>query len=267
MQPEELESARRSGGDFHSRALFLFAAAFMILLGHLFDVLQVHGPNWLALAVRTGWAALLVANGLAAFRAPYPALNFSPFGEPHDHCLLFVALLAVTGRTSSPLFPYSYVLVILLPLLARISGLRTLQQYRALARHPCAPPHHYAGAGALLAWASQTSAFAIITGALLGQRTRWPSSLADTRPRLERPHSARPPRTKAWPRWDGSPRQVAHDINNPLSVARCNASFIQQAPNLDPEVPSAWRASSPPSIGFAGSVRLLQSGPNLPRRE
>ena len=267
MQPEELESARRSGGDFHSRALFLFAAAFMILLGHLFDVLQVHGPNWLALAVRTGWAALLVANGLAAFRAPYPALKLLTLSANLTTSLLFVALLAVTGRTSSPLFPYSYVLVILLPLFLPEFLAFALCSSTALSLGTLALLLiDHAGAGALLAWA-HTSAFAIITGALLGR--------AHQVAQLARRHQAEARKAALGQAAENEglaalgriARQVAHDINNPLSVARCNASFIQQAPNLDPEVPSAWRDLLSALNRIAGSVRLLQSGPNLPRRE
>lgn len=109
----EVEAERHK--SFVPRGYFLIAASAMILGSHVVDRLQAGGASWSAFALRLGWCALLGANALALFRGQGVAIRVWSILAGLGSAFFFLALLLVTGGSTSPLFSFTYVLVMLLP--------------------------------------------------------------------------------------------------------------------------------------------------------
>jgi hypothetical protein len=99
--------------------VFLVGAAGLVLLAHAVDVIQAGGQNWVALGLRASWAALLVVEACALLRGGEATVRSTTWATCVGTSALYVALLAVTGRSASPALPFSYVLAMILPLIAR----------------------------------------------------------------------------------------------------------------------------------------------------
>jgi len=92
------------------RSRFLVAGACLIVAAHGVDVWASGGPNWAALALRIAWGGLLLLEARAAVKSGPRALRWMTVTTALGTPVLFTALLAVTGRSESPLFPFAYVL-------------------------------------------------------------------------------------------------------------------------------------------------------------
>jgi hypothetical protein len=108
---------RRDAG-YRETSTFLGLAAVAIVLAHGIDLLQAGGPNWPALAVRLAWAGLLVVEAVLLVRAAPRRLLWGASASILGSALLYLVLLLVTGRSSSPQVPFAYVLEMMLPLAA-----------------------------------------------------------------------------------------------------------------------------------------------------
>ncbi len=98
------------------KAGFMLAAGVLVLLAHGVDIIQAGGTNWPAFGVRFAWGTLLVLEALALRTGHRELIRFMSALGAFGTALLYLVLLQVTGRSASPLFSFSYVLVIILPL-------------------------------------------------------------------------------------------------------------------------------------------------------
>lgn len=104
--------------SYRQTAGVLTIGAAVIVLSHVVDVLQAGGPNWPALAVRLAWAALLLAQA-HVLRTARPATVLAGATALILGSALFTALLvATTGGATSPLLPFTYVIMVLMPVLS-----------------------------------------------------------------------------------------------------------------------------------------------------
>ncbi len=101
---------------YREKAIFMVAAGVLVLLAHGVDLLQAHGPNWPALGIRLTWGILLMLEAAALRWGGTGTIRMMSILGAMGTVALYLALLAVTGRSSSPLFPFSYVLVMILPM-------------------------------------------------------------------------------------------------------------------------------------------------------
>jgi cell division protein FtsW (lipid II flippase) len=92
------------------RSRFLVAASGVIVLAHCVDVWASGGPNWAALGLRLAWSALLLVEAQVLARASATVLRATTVAVAMGTPVLYTALMAVTGRSESPLFPFAYVL-------------------------------------------------------------------------------------------------------------------------------------------------------------
>jgi len=154
---------------YRPRVRGVFGAAALVLLAHGVDLAHARGPNWPALAVRVAWALLLVTLATVLLRGTTKARvrvasRISNFGS----AALFLALLAVTGRSGSPLFPFSHVLAIILPLvLPELLGTAMAGAALLLAGTFAMLVQDGASGDALLAWA-HAGVVALLVGLVFG---------------------------------------------------------------------------------------------------
>jgi len=137
---EQQELDRRAAAP-RETSVFLAAGGGVILLAHGIDVLHAHGPNWPALAIRIVWTLLLVGQAVVLRRAGPNAQRAGTATVVLGSAVLDVAILAVTGGAASPLLPFTFVLAIMMPLVA----------YQWLALGMLGAGMLMVGAGALLA--------------------------------------------------------------------------------------------------------------------
>ena len=121
--------------------MFLAAGGGVILLAHGIDVLYAHGPNWPALSIRIVWTLLLVGQAVALRRSGHNAQLAGTAAVVLGSAVLDLAILAATGGSASPLLPFTFVLAIMMPLVA----------YQWLAIGMLGSGMLMVGAGALLA--------------------------------------------------------------------------------------------------------------------
>jgi hypothetical protein len=112
--PLEIVGAER----YRTRGHGIGVAGALVVLAHGFDVAHAGGANWWALGFRLAWGLMLVAHMRVLLRGGsvrrvrvFAALSI------FVSAAAFLAILAVTGRSHSPFFAFSSVLVISLPLL------------------------------------------------------------------------------------------------------------------------------------------------------
>ena len=112
---EEIEAKRT--GTYRYRADFLVISAVLVLAAYQVDRMHQGGPAPAALAVRLAWCALLLGTAVALRRGGPLAIWCIRLITPAGSALLFLGLMLVTGGASSPVFPFLYVLVGLLPII------------------------------------------------------------------------------------------------------------------------------------------------------
>lgn len=232
--------AQRARSITVQKARFLVAASALIVLAHAVDVLQARGPNWPALGLRLVWAALLLGNAAALARAPRATYLRTSALASLGTAALYLALLAATGWSRSPLFSVTFVLVIVLPVL----GAEIL-------------PAALASAGILVVGAG---AMLARDGVPLGEQVGWGHAgavafavawlLAASDRRARREVAALgAAREEALTRLAESERlaavgrlasEVAHHVNNPLAAARSNAAFLRGGAAEPAEAGPAW---------------------------
>jgi len=115
--PDEILRYRRAT-VYRETSQFLVLAGVIIILAHGFDVLWAGGPNWPALLIRVTWAAGLVAESVLLRRGSLRSLVVGAAGIDLLSAVLNFLLVRVTGGAASPLIGVSYVLVLLMPLVA-----------------------------------------------------------------------------------------------------------------------------------------------------
>ncbi len=113
--PEEIQAKR--AGTYRYRSLFLLVSAVLVLAAHPVDRMQAGGAAPAALALRLGWCALLLLTALGLRRGGPASIALIRLVTPAGSALLFLGLVQVTGGAHSPVFPFVYVLVVLLPIL------------------------------------------------------------------------------------------------------------------------------------------------------
>jgi hypothetical protein len=99
-------------------AVFLVWGAGIILAAHGVEVLSAGRTNWLALGIRVVWAALLMGQAVLLRRARYGVILAGVVVVIFGSALLDLCILAVTGRSASPLLWFSPVLATVMPFMA-----------------------------------------------------------------------------------------------------------------------------------------------------
>ena len=252
--------------SYRPRALLLFAFAAFIAGAYVLDVLLSGRSSWSAAAVCSGWAAMLVSNGIVSLRASARIARAVTQGSNYLSALFFVALLLVTDRSRSPLFASTYALIPLLPFVLperlglAMASAGTLALALLLMLLHDGAPHD-----ALLSWV-HASGIALLTGALAGVAMR-KAQLAQERHAAARQQTltllAERERLAAIGRLADA---VAHEVNSPLAAARANANFLRQAHAADPETVAASADLVAALDRIAASVRQLQQAPRARRR-
>jgi hypothetical protein len=99
-------------------ATFIAWAAGIILLAHAVEVAYFGVPNWGALAIRVAWCSVLLVVA-AMLRSPQRGVVVAgtAIGIAAS-AVLDLAIVAVTGRSSSPLLAFTPVLALVLPFVA-----------------------------------------------------------------------------------------------------------------------------------------------------
>lgn len=253
--------------SYRPRALLLFAFAGFVLAAHVIDVLQSGGPSWIALAVRCGWAASLVANGMVSLRASGRTARAFTQATSLASAVFFSALLLVTGRSGSPLFDCTYVIVPLLlfilperlPVAAASAATLTLAMLLMLLVDG-------APRSALLGWA-HTSAVALLAGAVGGRAMRAAQLAREREAAARQVTLTRLVESERLAAIGRLADDVAHEVNSPLAAARANANFLRQAHTADPEVAAAHGDLVAALDRIAASVRQLQDEPGARARQ
>ena len=80
------------------------------MVAHGIDLWTAGGPHWSALLLRLVWAGLLFLEAWALRTASAMTLRVMTVITAVGTPMLYTALLEVTGRSQSPLFPLAYVL-------------------------------------------------------------------------------------------------------------------------------------------------------------
>jgi hypothetical protein len=112
--PSVFEHRRKS--TYRQRSLFLIGAAPLVVLAHAVDVAQAGGANWAALALRLAWALVLLSVAWALRRATLPRLRAVVVAACMATAPIYLALIWLTGRSSSPLFSFAFGLGLVLPI-------------------------------------------------------------------------------------------------------------------------------------------------------
>ncbi len=114
--------AGRSGSSLASTqreaSVFLAWGAVIILLAHGVEVLHAGAANWPALGLRLVWVALLAVQAVLFRRASRGVAAAGAQVAIFGSALLDLGLLAVTGRSASPLLAFTPVLAAVLPFMA-----------------------------------------------------------------------------------------------------------------------------------------------------
>lgn len=109
VQPDATQQSSRPV-TYVQRSRFLIAASVVIVVAHGVDIWFSGGANWAALSLRVAWSALLLVEARALLKASVLALRVTTVVVAVGTPALYTALMAVTGRSESPLFPFAYVL-------------------------------------------------------------------------------------------------------------------------------------------------------------
>ncbi|HTP25282.1 MAG TPA: histidine kinase dimerization/phospho-acceptor domain-containing protein [Anaeromyxobacteraceae bacterium] len=239
------------------KAQFLVAASVLVLLSHAVDVVHARAPNWPALGVRAAWAALLAANAGFLAWARWPTIRVTSAVANLGTAALFLALLAVTGWSRSPLYCFTFVLAIVLPVFSGELMVPALVASALL----------LLGAGGMLVYDrvpvgdqigwyhAGVAAFAV----------SWLLAVADLRVRRHA-ESLSIAREEDLLRLAKSERlaavgrlasEVAHEVSNPLAAARSNADFLRDGPD-ETEAEAAWDDLGSSLERIAVLVRKLQ---------
>lgn len=100
---------------YREAATFVALGGVIILLAHAVEVTAGGGPNWVALAIRVAWfAVLLLVAGMLRSGSRQRARAGAAIGIAAS-AVLDVAILWVTGRSASPLLLFTPVLATVLP--------------------------------------------------------------------------------------------------------------------------------------------------------
>lgn len=158
----------RSAAHYRGRGIFLLVGAALVISAHVVDVLHARGPNWPALALRAVWAAFLAVNGVVVLRM-HPSMFLVSAVDGAATAVLYLALLVVTGGSASPLFVYSYPLLLLVPvLMPELLGVATASSallacgtFALLLRDRTEP-------GTLLAW-GHVAVVSLVIGSVVGR--------------------------------------------------------------------------------------------------
>ena len=117
LLPDDTVPSRRAA-RYRGTSLFLAAASVIIVFAHGIDILQANGPNWPALAIRLLWAGSLVVEAILLRRPSRRRLVWGATVAIFGSAGLYLALIAVTGGATSPVVPFAFVLVMILPLIS-----------------------------------------------------------------------------------------------------------------------------------------------------
>lgn len=243
---------------FLERANFLVAASALILAAHAVDVVQARGPNWPALGIRVVWAVLLLANAGVLARARFATIRVTAAVANVGTAVLYLSLLAATGWSRSPLYSFTFVLVIVLPVL---SG-------ELMAPALVASWTLFLGAGAMLAHDGVPVGDQIgwYHAGVVAFAVAWLLAAADVKVR-RRARAATAAREEALVRLAESERlvavgrlaaEVAHEVNNPLAAARSTAACLRDGAVEASEARAAWEDLTGSLDRIAALVRTLQ---------
>jgi signal transduction histidine kinase len=237
---ETLEPIARDRSYAVERGRFLVGASALIILAHAVDLVQARGRNWPALAVRVTWAAMLLAHARLIFRPRSATYLRTRPAAALGSAVIYLVLLAVTGWSRSPLFSFTVVLVIVLPVIAA--------EFRTW------------GLVASAALAVGSSFMLVRDGVSLSEQVGWGHACAvafpvgwllssATRRSQDRVALLRTAREEALARLAQSERlaavgqlasEVAHRVNSPLAAARSNAAFLRAGQVQGDEERAAW---------------------------
>lgn len=103
---------------FKEASVFLVWGAALILLAHGMELLHEGRANWWALLIRVAWAALLLGQAALLRRAPLGVVQVGAVVAIFGSAALDLAIVAVTGRSASPLLWFTPVLAAVLPFMA-----------------------------------------------------------------------------------------------------------------------------------------------------
>jgi drug/metabolite transporter (DMT)-like permease len=103
---------------YREASVFIAWGALIILLAHGVEVSHAGRPNWPALAIRVAWVVVLLVAAQLFRQARRPLILAGVAVGIFGSALLDLAILRVTGGSSSPLLAFTPVLATVLPFLA-----------------------------------------------------------------------------------------------------------------------------------------------------
>lgn len=254
---EVIGAGPRARERARQKVFFLVAASGLIVAAHVVDLLQASGPNLQALGIRIAWAALLLATAAFLSRGSRRAILLSSVVAAFGTSLLFLALLAATGGSRSPLFAFAFPLAIILPLFMdeflwtglASSALLLAGAWGLMIRD---------GASAVeqLGW-GHAGAVTLLVAWLLGVSDLRTRRTADALARAREADLLRLAESERLAATGRLAAEVAHEVNNPLAAARASATFLREQLR-DPDEETA--AASEDLVGSLDRIARLVRG-------
>ena len=116
--PTAEQTAFRKQAAYRETALFLTVAGLLIVAMHWVDIVAAGGPNWPALLARVGAAAALLIEARVLARGGRQAVRYGAGVAIATITVAWLALIAVTGGSSSPSLDLVYVFAIAMPVIS-----------------------------------------------------------------------------------------------------------------------------------------------------
>jgi signal transduction histidine kinase len=265
-QPAPVGDAFPMVYEHRERALLLAVAALLILLTHAVDVVQAGAAHWPAFGARLAWSLLLLATALALVHGKPGPIRVMAQLASLGTVLLYLLLVSLTGRSRSHLLSFTFVLVMVLPIvMPELIALALCASALLLGGAWTMFWLDGAGLGEMLGW-GHVGLVALGIAALLGHALRRArlAELTQTEARVEAQvklaeserRLAEEDKLAALGRLAG---EIAHEINSPLAAARSTATYLRdRLPEGDSEGREAGRDLVGSLDRVAESVRRLR---------
>lgn len=220
--------------EHRQRILFLVVVAGLLVASHAVDLAIRGGPHWAALAVRLTWAGLLLATAAVIRRGVRRHMEWMAAVAAFGTVACYLALVQLTGRSGTQILSFAYVLAMTLPVLmpealqvALPAGLLLLAGTWEVLWRRGTPAGELAGwghvglvalgIGWLLAHALRRAKLAEVAAAAAREAVQARLAASERR-------AAEADKLAAL---GAMSREIAHEINNPLSAARATVGFLR----------------------------------------